>query len=881
MKAIDFKCEYKINPLGIDEANPRLGWIIESQGRGQKQTAYQIHVATSRDLLEAEKADLWDSGKINSDQMNQIEYKGEQLSSEMQCFWRVRLWDKDQKAGAWSDISQWQMGILNKDDWKATWITGKDDVQYLRKSFKCEKEVKRATLYATALGIYELNLGGRRVGDYVFAPGWTDYTKRIYYHAFDVTDQLTKGNNTLAAIVTPGWACGHIAFDFKRNYCGSQPMFLCQLNIEFTDGSKQSVITDESWRSSSGPIRMSDLLHGEEYDARLEMVGWLTKEFDDSNWENVNICIPNVGLLRSHPGLPIRELMELPSKNITEPHPGRYVFDLGQNMVGYIRLKLRGCSKGRRLMIRYGEMLNADGSVYTGNLRHAQATDIYYMRGSDVEEWQPKFTYHGFRYVELLGYPSCLIDKSVNEPSLDTVTGIVVGSYLEQTGEFECSHPKINQLVSNIRWGQRGNYFDIPTDCPQRDERMGWSGDAQVFIRTGSYLADVAVFFKKWLWDVEDAQLADGAVTNVAPHLDGVGQGIAGWGDAAVICPWIVYQVYNDTRILEQHYSMMQRWIEYCAKRSDEPAQRKNDFGDWLSIDADTPKDLLATAYFAYSTNIVSRIADVLGKKDDAQKYARMFNETKALFIKKYVEQNGKVAGDTQTGYLLALHMDLLPDDKIEKAIKHLVADIEKRGNRLSTGFLGISFLNPTLSRIGRTDLAYKLLHQEQFPSWLYEVNQGATTIWERWDSWTHEKGFQSTGMNSFNHYSFGSVGQWLFANVAGIDLVSQGFKHIMLKPETGFGLNFAKASYKSISGLIRSEWEFESDNRWRWSVEVPSNTIATVRIPFGRVEDICEGGRPICEVPDIRFIEKHSDICVFEIGSGKYEFMVKNVSAI
>ena len=443
--------------------------------------------------------------------------------------------------------------------------------------------------------------------------------------------------------------------------------------------------------------------------------------------------------------MPIRELMELPSKTVTEPHPGRYVFDLGQNMVGYVRLKLRGGSKGRRVFIRYGEMLNADGSVYTGNLRHAQATDVYYMRGDGAEEWQPKFTCHGFRYVEVLGYPSLLIDKSVNEPGLDTVTGIVVGSDLEHTGEFECSHPKINQLVSNIRWGQRGNYFDIPTDCPQRDERMGWTGDAQVFIRTGSYFADVAGFFQKWLWDVEDSQLTDGAVTNVAPHLDGVGQGIAGWGDAAVICPWVVYQVYNDKRILERHYSMMLRWIEYCTHRSDNPAQRQSDFGDWLSIDADTPKDLLATAYYAYSTNIVSRVADVLGKKEDVQKYASLFNEIKASFVKKYVRQDGSVAGDTQTGYLLALHMDLLPQDKIKKAIVHLVADIEKRGNRLSTGFLGISYLNPVLSRVGRTDLAYKLLYQEQFPSWLYEVNQGATTIWERWDSWTHEKGFQST----------------------------------------------------------------------------------------------------------------------------------------
>ncbi len=879
IRAIQLRCENKISPF-IDVVQPDLSWLIEAEGRNQIQTAHQIQIASNVSLLESNSPDLWDSGKVSSDEMFHIEYKGASLKSRQQCFWRVKLWDGLDADGKWSDISQWQMALLDNSDWKAEWIGADILTPFLRQNYNVNKDIKKATCYVTALGLYQLHINGKKVGDQVLAPGWMDFKKRIYYNCFDVTDYIVKGRNAIGVILAPGWQCGHIGCDVRINYHSVEPLLKCQLEMEFVDGSKATIITDGSWGWNYGPVRMADILHGEEYDARLELQNWCDIDFDIESWNHVSIFKKIDVPLYVHPGDPVRKTQELISIDMKQPHPGTYVFDLGQNIVGWIRLKIKDATRGRRIIIRYGEMLNSDGTVYTANLRHAQATDIYYCKGEKEESWEAKFTFHGFRYVQIQGYPSVLVDPTINEPDLGTVTGVVVNSDIERVGYFECSDQKVNQLFSNICWGQRGNFIEIPTDCPQRDERLGWTGDAQVFIRTASYLTDIQSFFSKWLIDLEDAQQEDGAITDIAPYIYPFGKGNNGWGDAAVICPWVYYQVYNSKKILKKHWNMITRWIGYLEKHNDGFIRPASGWGDWLSVEAETPKDLLGTAYFAYSTLLAGKIAEVLQKSEYVEKYKKLFSDIKKAYIKKFVREDGNVYGDTQTAYLLSLHIGLLPDDKIKFAEQYLVNDIERRGFRLTTGFLGISFLNPTLTNIGQSDVAYKLLFQEQFPSWLYEVNQGATTIWERWDSWTKDKGFQSTSMNSFNHYSFGSVGQWLMATVAGIDNETPGFRRIKLCPHPDKKLKYVKASYRSISGNIRSHWYYDRSDIWHWDIEIPANTVASVYVPCGLKDEILESKEDFCKHNYIERIGRNEQCLHLKLGSGRYHFAVHSVAA-
>jgi alpha-L-rhamnosidase len=494
-------------------------------------------------------------------------------------------------------------------------------------------------------------------------------------------------------------------------------------------------------------------------------------------------------------------------------------------MVGVVRLKLHA-PPGARITLRHAEMLNPDGTLYTANLRKALATDTYICRGGGPEVWQPRFTFHGFRYVELTGLKT--------KPSLDTVTGVVLGSDTPTVGEFSCSDERLNQLQRNIRWGQRGNFLSVPTDCPQRDERLGWMGDAQVFVRTAAYHADIAAFFTKWMVDVEDAQWADGRFPDVSPNTMRRGGGVPGWGDAGVICPWTIYQMYGDTRILQRHFPAMVKWVEWCRAHSTElirDRDRGSDYGDWLAIGAETPKDLIGTAYFAHSTHRVAQAARVLGRNDEAAKYERLFEDIQAAFHRRYVREDGRIAGNTQTAYALALKFELLPEALRAKAAQHLEDDIRARDWHLSTGFLGVGHLLPVLAQAGKLDTAYRLLLQDTFPSWLFPVRHGATTIWERWDGWTPEKGFQDPRMNSFNHYSLGSCGEWLFEGVAGIRPGQPGFKTIVIQPAIADGLKWAKASYRSIRGKIVSEWKRDGQNL-ELRVSIPGNTTATVWLP-------------------------------------------------
>ncbi|MGA2619765.1 MAG: glycoside hydrolase family 78 protein [Thermoguttaceae bacterium] len=883
----DLRCEYLCNPLGIATATPRLSWVLESDQRGQRQDAYQVLVASSPEVLAQEKGDLWDSGKVACDETAQISYCGRPLSSRQACYWQVRVWDRAGRPSPWSQPARWEMGLLECKDWSARWIEAEvkpesaqaQPVPIIRKTFRlADKPVAKARLFVTALGLYELHLNGSRVGDHVLAPDWTDYRRRVQYQMYDVTSALRPGENAVAGLLAAGWYSGHIG-NGGFQFFGKRPALLAQLEVTYADGSTQRLGTDATWRVHASPILSSDFMLGESYDARREIAGWDRPGLDDSGWAAaVERRIPPPPRLEGQVMEPVRQLMELPAKSLREPKPGQWTFDLGQNMVGVVRLRV-ALPAGATLTLRHAEMLNPDGTIYTKNLRSAASIDTYVAKEGGSVQWQPTFTFHGFRYVELTGLST--------KPPLDAVTGVVIGSDTPRAGEFACSDTRINQLQSNIVWGQRGNYVSIPTDCPQRDERLGWMGDAQVFVRTATCNADVAAFFTKWLADVDDGQSADGAFSDVNPNSMGCGS-VPAWADAGVICPWTIYQVYGDRRILERHLPAMTRWVEWCRRHSTDLVRDKdrgNDYGDWLSIGADTPKDLIGTAYFAYSTHLVARAYRAVGKAEEAARYERLFDDIKAAFNRRYVAPDGRIKGNTQCCYVMALKFDLLSEPLRAKAAQYLEADVKAHGWHVTTGFVGVSYMLPVLTAAGKLDTAYRLLVQDTFPSWLFSVKQGATTIWERWDGWTPEKGFQDPGMNSFNHYALGSCGQWLFDTVAGIGLdpAQPGFRHVIIHPRPGDGLTWAKASYRSIRGPIAAAWSVK-DGKLALDVTVPANTTATVCLPVSDAAAVLESDKPAAQAEGVKPLPAANGAVRFEVQSGTYKFtapwMVKDVPA-
>ncbi|MDF2439539.1 MAG: alpha-L-rhamnosidase [Abditibacteriota bacterium] len=1033
------RAEYRVNPVGLDVARPRLSWIVTSSQRGQKQTAYQILVAGTQSTLKRNRGDLWDSGRVASNETAHILYSGRPLGSRQQVWWKVRTWDTRGVASAFSAPASWTTGLMNgTQEWKARWIglqelpganradslsglkwvwfnegnpaqsapvatryfrtratlpanraikaarfvataddqfnlwingreagkssgqtdawrtpavldvasflkpgenvlaiaaqntsagaaglTGKLTVEFgsgepltipidagwksassavadwqsagfddsawvaarvianvgdapwgvpgqsnivppapfLRKNFALAKPIRRAFAHASALGLYELHLNGQRVGDDIFTPGWTDYKKRVYYQTYDVTSLLKRGANAAGLIVGDGWATGHLGNGGRDRYGLGRPRASAQIEVEFTDGTRQTIITDASWKAAYGPIVEQDLLDGEFYDATREIPNWNRAVFNDATWQNADMFPDPAIKIEAYPGVTVKRQLELKPKSVKAAANGTYIFDLGQNMVGWVRLNVSG-PRGRTVRLRFAEMLNTDGTFYTANMRGARTTDFYTLKGTGRETWEPRFTFHGFQFVEVSGLSA--------PPTLDTITGIVVHSDTPKTGTFVSSNPMVNQLQHNIEWGQRGNFLEVPTDCPQRDERLGWTGDAQVFVRTSANNMDVASFFSKWMVDVEDAQRG-GAFTDVAPDVC-CGAGTAAWGDAGVVVPWTIYEIYGDKQILTRHYDAMARWITYLEENSKNLLRPAEGYGDWLNIGADMPRDVIGTAYFAYSTELMGKIADALGKTDDATRYKVLWSRIRDAFNAAYVTPDGRIKGDTQTGYLLALRMNLLNPEQRVMATRHLVDDLQKREWHLSTGFVGVSYLNPVLTQQNRTDVAYRLLNQDTFPSWLFPIKHGATTIWERWDGWTPQKGFQDAGMNSFNHYALGSVGEWLFDTVAGIDRAEPGFKRISIRPRPGGGLSFARATYDSIRGRIESGWKIENGTL-TLDVVVPANTTATVWVPTSAPNTVLESGKAAATANGVKFVRAEAGTAVFEVGSGTYHF--------
>jgi alpha-L-rhamnosidase len=899
IRPVRLRCEYRTDPLSIDNMPPRLSWALEAEGRGRTQSAYRILVAGNEEDLEAEENLLWDSGRVESGRSVGVTYGGEALRSGSRCVWKVRVWDGTDNPSPFGGPAVFEMGLLEHSDWEGAWISlgegpsqdldppsgdeyddlgnGLDPSPYLRKEFRLERPVRRARLYATARGVYELYVNGERVGRDVLAPGWTDYRKRIQYQAYDVTGLLAEGRNVLGAILGDGWYAGFVGFDPKHRgaHYGSRAHLLAQLEVEYEDGTTQTVVSDGSWKSSTGPILYSDLLVGESYDARREMSGWNEPGFDDSTWYPAGVEEVEKTLLLAQPDEGVRVTEEVAAKAVTEPERGVHVFDMGQNIVGWVRLKVQG-EAGTEVTLRHAEALNPDGTIYTTNLRFARATDRYVLRGGGEEAYEPRFTFHGFRYVEVTGYPG--------EPPLEAITGRVVHSATPPAGSFECSSPMVNRLQSNIVWGQRDNFLSIPTDCPQRDERLGWMGDAQIFVRTASFNMDIAAFFEKWMVDVEDAQSSEGAFPDVAPLFGErseafLSRGAPAWGDAGVIVPWTIYKTYDDMRIVERHYDAMGRWMEYLRDANPDLLRRNkmgNNYGDWLSPKgAHTPKDLLATAYWAYDARLMAEMARVVGRPEDAKRYEDLFEGIKGAFNEAYVAPDGRIKGDTQTCYVVALHMDLLPEELRPAAADHLVAAIEREDWHLSTGFVGVGYLCLVLTETGHSDVAYRLLNNETYPSWGYTIKSGATTIWERWDGWTEENGFQSPNMNSFNHYSLGSVGEWLYRYVAGLDMDPQtaGYGHIVIRPRPGGGLTHARGEYDSVRGRIVSAWSIEGE-QFNLGVVIPANTTATVYVPVEGGTGISEGGKPVEQAEGVTVLSLGEGEAVLSVGSGSYEFV-------
>ena len=891
MKLTNLRCEYFFNPLGIAAGRPRLSWELLSERRGARQTAYRVRVASAAGTLAAGGADLWDSGRVESVQSIQVEYGGMPLRSRQQAWWNVQVWDGDESADS-QEPACWEVGLLEPQDWSARWIgsalVGGADraapAPYLRREMElvAGSAVRSARLFVTALGIYEFFVNGQRVGHDVFRPGWTDYRKRLLYDTYDVTPLLRSGRNAFGAILGDGWYCGHVAH-MDRQFYGDRPRLFAQIVIEHHDGTVTTVVTDAHWKTAEGPIREADLLMGESYDARLEMPGWDAPGFDDSTWRPVEIFdAPKVKLV-AHRGPPVRPTQELvPTASVAhESLPDGYrgfIHNVGENMVGVVRLRVSG-PRGTVVRLRYGERLNPDGSLYTANLRKARATDYYTLKGGGEETYQPRFTFHGFQYVEV----GAMLDRWETVPD---ITGIVLHSDTPLTGEFECSDPLVNQLQRNILRSQRGNFLEVPTDCPQRDERLGWTGDAQAFVGTAAFNMDVAAFFTKWQDDLADAQQADGAIPPLVPYVCLGPDGGPAWADAVVICPWRIYRTYGDTRLLRENYAVFARFLNYLVRTSPGRLRCALDspdmmcFGDWLALDGSpdsfggTSKGLIGTAFFAHSAKLLSRMAEALGNKKDADDYGRLFEEVRAVFNHHYVNEDGSMASPTQTAYVLALHFELLDDKQRHAAVELLVADIKRRGMHLSTGFVGSPYLPHVLTREGRLDVMFALLHQKHWPSWMYAVTQGATSIWERWDGWTEEKGFQTTDMNSFNHYAYGAIGEWLYNTVAGILLGEAGYKHIIIQPHVG-DLTSARARYHSMYGPIESAWRREAGS-FALEVEIPPNTTATIHVPLVEGTVVMEGNGKAVDAEGVKLVRNDEKEAVFEVGAGKYRFHTK-----
>ena len=861
------QCEHMENPMAVDAVRPLLGFSLAQGKAGAKVERCRILVATDSALLKQGQGDCWDSGWNDGGDLLNIHYAGSPLESRKTYYWMVQVVAGGEEVV--SPVAFFGMGLMQFSQWKGAGFIGLNPqftpkweevgekagcaLPFFRKAFQVAKPVRRAKAFATALGVYELSFNGCRAGDYEMAPLWTNYHKSLQYQGYDLTDKVRLGENVIGAVVGDGWFAGNIACVGRQQY-GDAPLgLMVQVYLEYEDGTIQTIGTDGTWKGATGPFVYTDNQTGEYYDANKELGNWCAPGYDDSDWHPVEKAahpLVNGMRLKASIGPQAKVCLTLSPKSVRFDQNGRVVVDMGQNMVGRLRVKVKG-QKGQKLVFHHGEMLWDDGTLYTGNLRSALQEDIYVCKGSPEGEWyEPHFTFHGFRYVEVQGLDYL--------PEKEDVVGKVIYSACQQTGFIETGNAMVNQLFSNQLWGQRGNFLGVPTDCPQRDERMGWTGDAQVFARSACYNMDCAGFYDKYLEDMAESQKPNGAITDVVPSVkwpvrleaagaesrwypdasgpypagwDLVGNGNAAWGDAAFVIPYTLYETYGDKQLLEKYYPMMSRYMDYLYQSTEHFLRPDFGYGDWLSVGEETPKDLLSTAFFAYDALLMEQMALALERHHDAAGYATLYRDIRAAFRAAYLEPDGKLKGDTQCCYLLAVKMKLVQPEEEQRTVEHLIRTIARRDYHLSTGFVGVSYLLPILCDYGRSDIAYRLLLNDTYPSWGYSIKNGATTIWERWNSYTKESGFGDEGMNSFNHYSLGSVAEWMYRYMGGIQPLEPGYRNIQIKPYMDQRLGCAKVCYRSASGEIACAWEY-GDGKYVVTVQVPANTAAVFALP-------------------------------------------------
>ncbi|MEW2353823.1 family 78 glycoside hydrolase catalytic domain [Spirillospora sp. NPDC029432] len=887
------RCDHRAEPLGLDAAAPLLSWRLASGRRGDAPAAYRVRVRT--DDGTGNGTEVWDSGRVADPAAVGALYGGEPLRPRTRYRWTVTVTAED---GATGEAESWfETGMGAPSGWTASWIThdraaldvvdapeegvlaipdhGLEPAIRLRRAFATPAAPVRARLYVTVKGLYEVRVNGARAGDAELAPGWTDYRDRIEYQTYDVTALVRAGGNVIAATIADGWWSGFTGFDARRSgaHYGTFPELLAELHLTYADGATEVIATGGDWLTARSPVRYADLLMGECHDLRRETPGWDLPDAaeapagDPGGWLPAQVTGADHGLLVASVAQPVRAVRELPAVSVTRDPDGRHLVDFGQNFAGRVRLAARGLTRGDRVVIRHAETLDADGRLYTANLRTAAATDVLVAGDAAETVFEPRFTYHGFRYAEVSGLDS--LDAA-------DITGVVLHSDTPWAGGFACSDPDIERLHRNIEWGQRSNFVSVPTDCPQRDERLGWLADAQVFLPTACLNADVAAFFDGWLREVRGAQSADGCFTNVAPRLVGVAdEGAPGWGDAGVLVPWHLYTVYGDERVLERNLDAMCAWVDFVHRHNPDLVWSRRvgpHFADWLAL-TPTPRDVVATAYFARSAELTARAAEVLGRGETARRYGSLAEHVRKAFGERFVSPDGRIEGDTQTAYLLALAFDLLPAALVPRAAARLAELVEAAGPGVTTGFLGVGLIAPVLDAHGRADLAHALLRRTEAPSWLYPLRHGATTIWERWDGYTDERGFQAAAMNSFNHYALGSVGEWLYQGVAGLGQApgSAGYRELLIRPRPG-GLTAASASYESVRGTVRTAWTRE-DGEFRLQVTVPPGASATVVVPTPDPGGVREGGVPASAAPGVRIIAAEPGALRCHVTSGEYRF--------
>ncbi len=830
LKCCELRCEYEKEPMGIDVEVPRFSWKLESSDQNVLQTAYEVVVDG-----------MWESGKVESDRSIHVEYAGKKLSPCTCYTYRVRVWDNYGGCSDWEE-SAFETGLMDSVNWKANWIGLSEEMlsvcPVFRKEFKIRGKVASARIYASSYGLYEIFLNGLRVGDRYLTPGFTQYEKRVQYQIYDVTGLLKDGKNAVGVPVGKGWCRGRYPADGNNIY-KRKASLLFQMRVVYEDGTQDIIISDESWKCGESAVLSSEIYDGEIYDARKEQP-FSVVGFDDSGWKNACLLKEyDVREVVAQESEPVRIVDTIAPVSLIRTPKNQLVIDFGQNLVGWVEFKVKG-KAGDLVLLRHGEVLDKEGNFYNANLRSARQKVEYTLKGGEEESYSPHFTFFGFRYV--------FIEKFPGEPALEQFTARVICTDMERIGHFTCSDPLVNQLYHNVIWGQLGNFVDIPTDCPQRDERAGWTGDAQVFAATAAKNMNVAKFFTKWLHDMTLSQREDGAVGVIVPRLHFLNTSSA-WGDAATICPWAMYEAYGDSRLLEEQYGCMKGWVEYIRSQGDNEYlwNTGNQLGDWLALDKETsgnytgatPTDLIATAFYAHSCDLVARAAGALGMVEAAEKYSRLHARVVEEFQKEFITPSGRLVCDTQTGYVLALHFHLTP--MRERAVEELVRLIREKGNHLTTGFVGTPYLCKTLSDNGYGELAYELLLQKTYPSWLYSVTKGATTIWEHWDGIREDGTFWSKDMNSFNHYAYGSIADWLYETAAGIGQKEPGYRRILIAPMPDKRLTHLSASIDTMYGEIASSWK-EEGGKYVYHIRIPCNTQAEIRLPSGRVEHVGSG---------------------------------------